>query len=268
MSFWDAIIMGLVQGLSEFLPISSTAHIMIAARLLALETPGLALEIWLHMASVLAVMLYFRKDLWKVIGDFTRFLLHRRPEDRVGFWFGVYILIATAITGGLGVLLSDSLGENLRSPLVIGIALWVTAAFLIFIERGVTYGQRTEEKMTWRDAVLVGLGQTVAVLPGISRSGATLVTALWCGLERETAVRYSFLLAIPVILGSSVLGIRDADMEWIRSMSYTGLLLSFVVCFFASWVSIVWLIGFLRSGRLYWFAIYCFLLGGLSLFFL
>lgn len=267
MSFWEAIIMGLVQGLSEFLPISSTAHIMIAAGLLGLETPGLALEIWLHLASVLAVMLYFRKDLLAVVRDFTGYLVNRREEHRVGFWFGVYILVATCITGFFGVLLSDYLGDNLRSPVMIGAALWVTAGFLIFIEKGVTYGQRTAGQMTWRDSILVGLGQTVAVLPGISRSGATLVSALWCGLERETAVRYSFLLAIPVILGSSVLGIRDADAEWIRSMSYSGLLLAFAVCFIASWISIVWLIGFLRSGRLYWFAIYCALLGTLSILF-
>lgn len=268
MSFWDAFILGLVQGISEFLPISSTAHIVLAGHFLGVDSPGLALEIFLHLASVLAVMLYFRRDILEVITGFLAYLRHRREEDRARYYFALYIVVATFITGTLGLLLADSLGEQIRNPYVMGGALWVTAGFLIFIEKGFTYGERMIDKMTWRDSVLVGLGQTVAVLPGISRSGATLVTALLCGLERETAVRYSFLLAIPVILGSSVLGFRHATPEWVAASGVGPLSLAFVVSLVASWLGIVWLIRFLRHGRLYVFALYCFMLGTLAMIFM
>ncbi len=268
MNYWDAIILGIVQGLTEFLPISSTAHIIIAGRLLGLTSPGLALEIYLHIASVIAVIGYFRHDLLKIFRSFSVYAIQRNKSDRAGFLFGCYIIMATIITGALGLPLTEYMGDELKSPYVIGVALWVTAAFLIFIEKGFTYGSRREGDMKWRDAVFVGLGQSVAVLPGISRSGSTLVTALLCGLERETAVRYSFILAIPVILGSSFLGIRHVTIEWILESGLAPLALSFAVSLAASLVGIIWLIRFLRQGRLYWFAIYCFILGSLSILYL
>ncbi len=268
MTYLEAIIIGIVQGITEFLPISSTAHIMIATRLLGLSSPGLALEIFLHLASVIAVMAYFWRDLLTVCRAFTLYPFYRRTADRPGFFLGCYILVATLITGVLGLFFLDQLGDQLRNPYLMGLALWTTAGFLLFIEKGFSFGNRRVEEMKWRDSIFVGLGQTVAVLPGISRSGSTLVVALLCGLERETAVRYSFLLAIPVILGSSVIGLRDANNEWFAEIGLLPLALSFVVCLFASLAGIIWLIGFLRQGRLFYFAIYCFLLGALAMLFL
>ncbi|TVR51792.1 MAG: undecaprenyl-diphosphatase [Puniceicoccaceae bacterium] len=258
MTYWEAILLGLVQGLTEFLPISSTAHIVLAQRLLGLEFPGLVIEVFLHLASVLAVLLYFRREVAEVVTGFLRYLLRRDPGDRVQFFFGLYIAVATVITGVLGLLLQQSLGDGMKSTAVIAGALAVTGAFLVFIERFRRYGERRMEAMTFRDSVLVGLGQTVSVLPGISRSGATLVAALLCGLERETAVKYSFLLAIPVILGSSVLAVKDWDNEVMFATGWGPLVISFLVCFAASLAGIIWLIDFLRKSRLIYFAIYCF----------
>lgn len=261
MSIWEAIIIGLVQGLTEFLPISSTAHIVLASRWMGIDSEGLVLEIYLHFASVLAVIAYFRRDLWAVISGFLRYLQNRGEADRPMFFFALYLLVATTLTGVLGILLTKGLGDHLKSLPVMGGGLLLTAGFLIFIEYGMKIGPRTVEKMTWRDAVIVGLAQTAAVLPGISRSGATLVAALLCGLERETAVRFSFLLAIPVILGSSVLGLKQVTGEWITATGWIPLMISFVVCLIASWLGIIWLIGFLRRKKLIYFALYCALLG-------
>lgn len=260
MSYIEAIIFGIVQGLTEFLPISSTAHIVITAYLLKISTPGLSFEIILHQASVLAVIFFFRKDIHQLVTGFFRYLKTREAADRVHFFFGLYIVAATVITAVLGYTLQRGLSEHLKSPAVVATALTLTGIFLILIERVKAYGDIGESGMKLRHAIIVGLWQTAAVMPGISRSGATLIAALWCGLNRDTAVRYSFLLAIPVIAGSSVLALRDLQQGMAETIGVGPLVFSFVVAFFASITGIIWLIDFLKKSRLVYFAIYCFLL--------
>ncbi|WP_028574388.1 undecaprenyl-diphosphate phosphatase [Desulfonatronovibrio hydrogenovorans] len=267
MSVIEAIIFGIVQGITEFLPVSSTAHIVITELLLGYHFPGLAYEIFLHLASVLAVCIYFRKDLWEVVSGFFGYLVNRSQQNRVRFFFGWYIIVATLITGTLGLLLKNQIGDAMKTPAVIAGALALTGTFLIFIEQMKTYGHRTPQEMTFKDAFLVGLGQSVAILPGISRSGATLITALWLGLSRDTAVRYSFLLAIPIILGSSVLMFGEVSRDIWSEIGIIPLTLSFISSFIFSWIGIVWLINFLMNSRLIYFALYCFTVSGLVYFF-
>lgn len=267
MSLIDAVIFGMVQGITEFLPISSTAHIVITELLLGYQFPGLAFEIFLHLASVLAVCLYFRKELLLVMRGFFAYPKNRSHENAIQFYFGLYIMTATMITGILGLFLKGCIGDAMKGPAFISFSLVATGSFLVIVERIRTYGKRTEGEMTFLDALMVGLGQTVAILPGISRSGATLVTALWIGLSRETAVRFSFLLAIPVILGSSVLMLDDVTGNLWSDIGITDLAASFAVTFIFSWIGIVWLITFLRKSRLIYFAAYCFVLAVLVYFF-
>ncbi|WP_416149629.1 undecaprenyl-diphosphatase UppP [Salipaludibacillus sp. HK11] len=260
MTLLEAIIFGIVQGITEFLPVSSTAHIVITQMILGYTFPGLAFEIFLHLASVLAVILYFWKDLLKVVQGFFKFIFQRRREDRVQFYFGIYILVATAITGVLGQLLTGFMGEGLKTPAMIAGSLTVTGIALIFIDKFHKVGNKDESSMTFLDAIIVGLGQTLAVIPGISRSGSTLVVSLILGLNRETAVRYSFLLAIPVILGSTVLAFGDFSPEMLAYIGPLNLFVSFVVTFFFSMLGIIWLIEFLKRSKLIYFAVYCFIL--------
>lgn len=223
------------------------------------QFPGLSFEIFLHIASILAVIIYFRRDLIEVISGFFNYFVNKNKENRTQFFLAIYIVIATGITAVLGILLKDFIGEGLKTPTVIAISLTVTGIFLIVIERFVTYGNRKEGEMTFLDSIFVGLGQTIAVFPGISRSGATLITALFIGLNRETAVRYSFLLSIPAILGSSVLAIGDfTGGELIAEIGLLSLIVSFIVTFIFSWIGIVWLIDFLKKNKLIYFALYCF----------
>ncbi len=259
MQLIEALIFGIVQGLSEFLPISSTAHIIIVELVFGYNFPGLAFEIYLHLASVFAVMLYFRQELWAVIKGFFRYFGGKTAENRVHFLFGLYIIIATAITGVFGLILQAFVADVMKTPSFIAVALLITGTALIFIERFKEYGNRTEEKMTFVDSILVGLAQTVAVLPGISRSGSTVIVALWAGLERDTAVRYSFLLVIPVILGSTVLATGEMSAEIWAFIGTAPLALSFIASFIFSWIGIVWLIDFLKKGRLIYFAAYCYI---------
>lgn len=263
----EALLFGIVQGITEFLPISSTAHIIIAELLLGYHFPGLAFEIYLHIASIFAVILYFRKELWAVISGFMAYFREKTAPNRVHFLFGLYIIVATVITGGLGMLLKGLVGDTMKTPGFIAGALLVTGTALVIIERFHKYGTRTEDKMKFLDALVVGLGQTVAVLPGISRSGATLVAALWAGLDRDTAVRYSFLLVIPVILGSSVLAVGDVSGPMLVTLGWWPLIAAFLSSFVFSWIGIVWLIGFLKRGRLLYFAIYCYIVAVLVFLF-
>jgi undecaprenyl-diphosphatase len=258
MTWWEALVLGLVQGLSEFLPISSTAHIVLTQQLLGLSFPGLAMEIFLHLASALALILYFRKDLINLIRSFFSFLVSRKPEDKSNFFFCLYILVATVMTGILGILLKDFLDQNLKTPLTISMAFFVTAFFLVYVERIHHSHTRDQIQMTPKDSLWVGLAQSVAIIPGISRSGATLVAGLLIGLNKDTAIRYSFLLALPVILGSSVLALKDWN-DGTLSVGVTPLVLfiSFMASFLASLVGIRWLINFVKNCRLFYFAIYC-----------
>ena len=267
MSLIEALVFGIVQGISEFLPISSTAHIVIVELLLGYNFPGLAFEIYLHLASVFAVILYFRRELAALVTGFFRYFGEKTAENRVHFKFGIYIIIATAITGVLGIVLKFQVVDFMKTPAFIAAALAVTGTALIFIERFKKYGSRREKNMTGLDAVLVGLAQTVAVLPGISRSGSTVIVALWAGLDRDTAVRYSFLLAIPAILGSTVLAVGEVSLEIWAAVGSAPMVVSFLASFVFSLIGIVWLIDFLKKGRLVYFAAYCFILALLVYFF-
>jgi len=258
MSIIEAIIFGIIQGITEFLPISSTAHIVITTHILGYEFPGLAYEVFLHFASVLAVILYFRKDLWNILNGFFSYFTNKTKENRTHFYFAIYIIAATLITGVIGLLLNDFIGEEFKSPILISIALFITGIFLVIIERFHTLGYRKEEDMTFFDSIIVGLGQAIAVFPGISRSGSTLITALWIGLDRQTAVRYSFILAIPIILGSIVLAFGDVGADVFSSIGTKALITSFITTFIFSLIGIKWLIEFLKQSKLIYFAIYCF----------
>lgn len=258
MNLFQAFVFGLVQGLTEFLPVSSTAHVVIAGKIMGVSFPGLGLEIFLHLASLLAVCLYFRKELGQVILGFLTYLVTKNPSSRSSYYFGLYILVATAITAAAGLWLESLLAGTMKSMLFISAALGLTGFFLILVERLKTYGNRMPEDMKLTDSVAVGLAQTLAVLPGISRSGATLVCALWIGLSRETAVRYSFLLSIPIIAGSSVLMLLEAGRSPEFLPPALPLISAFAASFVFSWIGIVWLIDFLKKSRLIYFAVYCF----------
>lgn len=268
LSIVEAIILGAVQGISEFLPISSTAHIIIAQLLLGYSIPGLSFEIFLHLGSIIAVILFFWRDITHIVSAFFRYLAKREKEDRSEFYFGLYLIVATMITGFLGVMLEDVVGNALKTPIMIAIALALTGIFLIAIERFHQVGNKSESEMSWFDAIIIGFVQTLAVIPGISRSGSTLIAGLYTGLNRDTAVRFSFLLSIPVILGSSVLAITDISAGSFRTIGTGPLIAAFITSFVTSLIGIIWLIDFLKKGRLIYFALYCFLLAAIVLAFL
>ncbi|MDQ0205766.1 undecaprenyl-diphosphate phosphatase [Alkalicoccobacillus murimartini] len=261
MTIFEAIILGLVQGITEFLPISSSAHLVITQMLFNISFPGFGFEILLHVGSVLAVIIYYRKDLIDLLTGFFLYIKNRSSEHKVSFWFSIYILVATFITGVAGILFEGYISTALKGPTMIAISLTMTGIFLIIIERVVKTGNRTEKDMTLFDSVLIGIGQSLALIPGLSRSGTTLVVGMFAGLSKETAVRYSFLLSIPVILGSTVLAVKDLlNGELLAVTGVFPLIVAIIVTFISSLLGIVWFINFLKKSKLIYFAIYCFIL--------
>ncbi|MGO4887179.1 undecaprenyl-diphosphate phosphatase [Anaerobacillus sp. MEB173] len=262
MNWFEAFILGVVQGISEFLPISSSAHLVIVERLLGIHIDGnkLEFEVLLHLASLFAVILYFWKEIYIIMKDFISYLYRRNSSSYSNFRFGILILIATLITGVFGKGLEGLLGDRITNSSTIGASLIVTGLFLILIEHGLNQGVRTERDMTWKDGIIVGFAQTLAIIPGISRAGSTLIASLWYGLSKETAVRYSFILSIPIIFGISLMEIPNLSPAYYKTMWFETLI-AFSASFIFAIIGIKWLIHMLNKAKLTYFAIYCIILG-------
>ncbi len=255
MDLLHATLLGLIQGLTEFLPVSSSGHLAIAQHFLpGFEQPGLLFDVLLHFATTMAVVIYFRKDIWKLLSCFFR----KDPyavDDRHTFWMIVLGSIPTAIIGLSGKDFFAGLFENL---LVIGCMLLLTAMLLIVAEKARKDG-RPMTQIKANDALLVGIVQGFAIIPGISRSGSTIATLLLRGVDGEAAAKFSFLLALPAIGGAMLLSLKDLDQVASADLPAYGLgaLIAFVSGLFA----IRWLMNVVRRRRLVGFAVYCLLVG-------
>lgn len=256
MNYLHAALLGLIQGLTEFLPVSSSGHLAITQYFLpGFEQPGLLFDVLLHFATTMAVVIYFREDILRLLTSFFR----SDPEagdDRHTVWMILIGSIPTAIIGISGKDFFESLFENI---LLIGCMLILTAIVLIVAERSRKNG-RGLAQIRYNDALLVGVVQGLAIIPGISRSGSTIAALLIRGIEGEAAARFSFLLALPAICGAMVLSLGDLQhVSWGELPAY---LLGFVIAFGSGLLAIRWLMAVVRRKRLAWFAVYCLLVGG------
>jgi len=254
---WQVLFLALLQGLTEFLPISSSGHLILAPYLLGWQDQGLAFDVAVHLGTLLAVMLYFRRDIVDMAFAGTQVLRGGdvTPPARMLFWVG----LATIPAGLAGLLFDDIIETTLRSPLVFaattigfGILLWLADVYKKEV--------RTEHELTWRDALMIGGAQALALIPGTSRSGITMTAGLMLGLGREAAARFSFLLSIPVILLASMWQViklvRQAEpVDW--SLLLLGVVVSAISAYVCIRLFLQW-IG--RTGFLP-FAIYRVLLG-------
>ena len=261
----SAIILGAVQGISEFLPISSSGHLVLVPALLGIET-GLAFDTILHIGTLVAIFTFFWKDIINLIKGFILSIidltegvdifkreLHRVPEKR----FAWLIIVGTIPTGIMGILLKDAIETIFRGTLFVGIFLLVTAAVLYYSERH-SSGQITQKDMAFKQALIVGICQGLAVFPGISRSGSTIASGLCLGLNREYAARYSFLLSIPAVIGAGLIQIKDiATLD----ASVSVLLAGFISSVIFGYLSIKLLMKMIKGWSLDIFAYYCTIIG-------
>jgi undecaprenyl-diphosphatase len=256
---YQAVVLAVVQGLTEFLPISSTAHLTLFPWLLGWRDPGLTFDVALHAGTLFAVLLYFWR-MW-VAMIFAAAGLggpgQAASENRRLFW---YLVIGTVPAGLAGFRFERAAEETLRKPQIIGAALIVIAAFMWAAER---WGRRNEtlQQVTLLDSIWVGLSQAVAVIPGISRSGITMSAGLFRSMTRETAARFSFLLSTPIIAGAALKKGLEIRHEGMPAEMRLPFIVGIVVSGLVGYLVIAWLIRFLERGTFKPFVIYRFALG-------
>ena len=272
-SYLQAIIMGLVQGLAEFLPVSSSGHLVLSKFILGAELGTSALfEILLHVGTLLAVFVFYWKDVLNLIKeglllikDSFLFVFKRKKFDLyLERKMVVFIIVASIPTAILGLLMEAFLEDLFLSSVVaVGFALLVTGTMLMLI-RKMPKSDKTLEEMKGRDAFTIGLVQGIATIPGISRSGSTVTAGLFCGLDKEFAFRFSFLMSIPAILGAAVLKMMDvniADLTANAGPYAVGMIVAAVV----GYASIRWLKNLIQKDQFHYFGYYCLAVGLISI---
>lgn len=260
MSILEAIILGIIQGATEFLPVSSSGHSTLVPVILGLSEPSLTEIAIAHQGTLLAVFVYFWKDIWGMIKATLAGIKNRKPfedpESRLG-WFIVAGTIPAAV---IGLMFEDYIDGVLGTPRWAAFFLMGTAVLLIIGEY-LHSGKKTLDKMSWSDAIIIGLAQMMALLPGISRSGSTITAGLALGLNRELAARYSFLLGIPVILGAGLLAVKDLLEATNLVAQLPSLFTVFAVSAVVGYACIHLLLQWVKDHSLIPFALYCWLFG-------
>ncbi|SRR5690554_5229425 len=263
MSIFEAILLGIVQGATEFLPISSSGHTILLPTLFDLTIPPLSMIAIAHQGTLLAVLIYFFRDLWQVFIGVVDGLRQRQPLQTPESRLGWYIILGTIPAATAGLLFEDFFEEVFAQPLYSAAFLLVTALVLYVGER-LHSGHKGMEGLGIVDAIIVGLFQMFALFPGLSRSGSTITGGLWRGLNRETAARFSFLLGIPAILGAGLLASLDIDQATVASQ-LPLYLATFLAATLTGYLCIHFLLSWLRSHSLYLFVAYCAVFGSVYL---
>ncbi|HEY2492946.1 MAG TPA: undecaprenyl-diphosphate phosphatase [Paenibacillus sp.] len=258
--------LGLVQGITEPIPVSSSAHVIIVQKLFGLEIEGLSFEVLVNFASLLAILLIYKNDLIQLGKHGLLYLTGRDEQYKKDFHFILYLVIATIPAGLIGFLFNDWIAEALKGLLTIAIALLLTGIALWLIRN--LRGRKNEAGLRLKDAIIIGLAQTVALIPGVSRSGATIVAGMGLGLKQSTALKFSFFLYIPVSVGGMILEgsnlLHDPNLGTL-ALPY---ILAFVCSLVASYFSMRWFMGIMERGQLKYFSWYCFLLSAFILLFM
>ena len=262
MTFLEAILLGILQGATEFLPVSSSGHLVLAQHLLGdFEQSGVLFDVLLHIGTLVAVAIYFWQDLVGLVSS-----LWRRDAESKQQRFMVWLLIAGSVpTAVIGLCFKDFFIGLFERPAIVCVMLLVTGSLLWLAER-LRKVEQSKKELSLTDAIITGTVQGCAIIPGISRSGSTIAVLLLRGIDGETAARFSFLLALPAVFGAALLSIKD--VEHIATEAVLPYIVGTTASMFTGLLCIHLLMGIIRRRRLHWFAIYCWLVGGLGLMFL
>jgi len=255
MSWIEALILGIIQGLTEFLPVSSSGHLEIGKHILGVEaTDNLSFTVVVHGATVLSTIVIFRKDILNLITGLFAFKWNEQTQ------YLLKIAASMIPIGIVGVFFKDAVEELFNTEkmlLLVGFMLLITAVLLAFT----FYAKAKEKEITFKDALIIGIAQTIAVLPGISRSGSTIATGLILGNKREAVARFSFLMVLIPILGENVLGILKEDFSATGSIGAIPLIVGFIAAFVSGLIACKAMINLVKKGKLIYFAIYCAVVG-------
>lgn len=289
MELWKAIVMGIIQGVAEFLPISSSGHLALFKHILDidLETGGLLFDIMLHFGTLVAVFICFWKDIKKlvvegfgILGDFFgnigRWFYNLTAKKDSGRKemkkvvstayrkFVMMVLVSTIPTGILGILLKDVIETASATVLVPGICLLVTGVLLLIADF-VKPGIKRPNQISYGEAGMVGIAQGIATMPGLSRSGTTITACLLCGFDKNFAVKYSFIMSIPAVLGAVVLELKDFAQIQLKPMDFLNYGVGTVVAAVVGYICIKTMLVVVRGKKFKYFACYCFLAGAIAI---
>jgi len=259
-----AIILGIVQGLTEFLPVSSSGHLELAKYLLRderLAEASLLMTVTLHFATALSTIVVFRKDILEILRGLFQFKWNEETQ------FSVKIILSMIPAALIGLLLEEQIEQMFsKQLLLVGIALIVTGVLLFLADRA----KDTDKKVGFGNSIIIGIAQAVAIIPGISRSGATLSSSVLLGIDRERSARFSFLMVVPLILGKIAKDLLDGDYSTQSSNELLPLLLGFMAAFVTGLFACIWMIQIVKRSNLTYFSVYCFIIAcvaiGLALF--
>jgi undecaprenyl-diphosphatase len=256
MDYFEAFLLGIVQGLTEFLPISSSGHIEISKVILGSsfdKNEGLLFTIILHFATALSTMFIFRKD---IIDVFKGLLTKKWNESKK---FSLSILISMIPAVFIGLLYENFINSLFNGSLILVAAMLYITGLLLFLS---DFLKLKKKEITYKNSFIIGLAQAIAILPGISRSGATIATSVIMGIDREKAARFSFIMVIPLIFGSMFKSMIDYDFN-LESFNILSLLIGFISAFITGLFACKWMIRLVKSSKLYYFSIYCWIVGSI-----
>lgn len=265
----QAVIMGAVQGLTEFLPVSSSGHIVLSSAFykmligadIVVTNEEIFFDILIHLSTLFAVIIYFLGDIKNILSDFYTAAKEKNYKSD-GFLFVIYILIATFVTALFGLITKEAAHNLTENPFIVSIFIITTGFVLLISEKIKTKGKN---KINLKTALVVGLFQGFAVMPGLSRSGMTISSAMFMGLKRFDAAKFSFILSIPIILlASFVYPLLTFDLKDIANFNFAALLSGMVTSFITGYICIKYFMNFLKNNNLRCFAYYCFIMGALS----
>lgn len=254
---WDllkAVVLGTLQGLTEFLPISSSAHLRIFPELFGWGDPGAAFTAVIQIGTELAVLIYFRKDIWRIGSTWLRSLYRPEYRGHLDSRMGWYIIIGSLPIVVLGILLKDVIERDFRNLWIIGCTLIVLGIILGVADR-ISSDDKVIKELSLRDAVLMGAAQALALVPGVSRSGATISMGRFLGYEREAATRYAFLLAIPAVVGAGLFTLPDIG-DGDNAYGWGPTLVATVVSFLVGYAAIAWLLRYVSTRSYLPFVLY------------
>ena len=265
MDIIQGIIIGIVQGLTEFLPVSSSAHLVFAHRLLGVES-SIAFDVFLHLGTLIAVMWFFRYDIYKMLVSWfssIQDILHGRFKE--GFYedpykrLAWYVILATIPVGIVGVLFEDSVDALFSGALYVPAFFLFVTGTILYLSQRMSNGEINYNTITKKEALFMGLGQACAILPGLSRSGTTIAAGLTIGLDKEFAAKFSFILSIPAIFGAFVIQFKDIGSA--MDANFLPVFLGFIASIVAGYIAIKWMLDLIQNKSLDIFAYYCWLMG-------
>ena len=258
MSILEAIILGIIQGLTEFLPVSSSGHLELAKVILgdnSIPEESLLFTIVLHFATALSTLVIFRKEIFEIFSGLFKFQWNEETQ------FSFKIIVSMIPTVFIGLFFEEEIASLFGGQiLLVGCMLLITALLLLLADKA----KDTSKNVTFRNAIVVGISQAIAILPGISRSGATISTAVLLGIDRTKAAKFSFLMVVPLIFGKIGKDVLSGDLNF-HSSEIVPIAMGFIAAFLSGLLACNWMISLVKKSKLSYFSIYCTIVGGIAI---